>query len=235
MLSENAAAQVKKRYQGKAGKVYHQKHDVPQAAHKWIARHRAEKLAGHINPNETVLEYGVGLGWNLEAISCKQRLGYDLSTFLKDQVSAKGITFVSDTDDLADASIDTIICHHVLEHTPDPAQVLMEIKRLLKNKGRLILVVPYERERKYRSYHPGEPNHHLYSWNVQTLGNLVNDLGFEIQHSALGRYGYDRFLAIVALRSGIGASGFRLLKKVALTIHPLLEVHIVALKKEPIK
>ena len=81
MRDENAATHVKKRYQGGEGKTYHQKHDVPQTAQKWIARYRAEKLSPYINTDDIVLEYGVGPGWNLEAITCKQRLGHDLSTF----------------------------------------------------------------------------------------------------------------------------------------------------------
>jgi len=227
MRSENAATQVKKRYKGKA---YHQKHDVPQAAHKWIARSRADKLARYINPADIVLEYGVGPGWNIEAICCKQRLGYDLAAFLENQLAAKGIKFIADTKDLPDASIDTIICHHVLEHTLDPAQVLLEIKRLLRNDGKMVLIVPYEKERKSRFFNPNEPNHHLFSWNVQTLGNLVCDIGFSVQVSAIGRYGYDRFLSVLAIRLGIGDSGFRFLKKLALTINPLLEVRIMATK-----
>ena len=219
---------MKKRYQGKA---YHQKHDVPQAAHKWIARSRADKLARYISPADIVLEYGVGPGWNIEAICCKQRLGYDLASFLENQLAAKGIKFIADTKDLPDASIDTIICHHVLEHTLDPAQVLLEIKRLLRNDGKLVLIVPYEKERKCRFFNPNEPNHHLFSWNVQTLGNLVCDIGFSVQVSGIGRYGYDRFLSVLAIRLGIGDSGFRFLKKMALTINPLLEVRIMATKK----
>ena len=229
MRSENAATQVKKRYQGKA---YHQKHDVPQAAHKWIARSRADKLARYISPADIVLEYGVGSGWNLEAISCKQRLGHDLSPFLENQLSEKGIKFIADTDELADGSIDAIICHHVLEHTLDPAGVLLEIKRLLRNGGKMVLFVPYEKERRCRTFNPNEPNHHLFSWNVQTLGNLVCDLGFTVQKSDLGRYGYDRFLSVWAWRLGIGASGFNFFKKLALAFKPLLEVRIIATKSD---
>lgn len=231
MRDENAATHVKKRYQGNEGKAYHRKHDVPQAAQKWIARYRTEKLAPYINLDDIVLEYGVGSGWNLEAISCKQRLGHDLSSFLENQLSEKGIKFIADTNDLAEGSIDTIICHHVLEHTLDPANVLLEIRRLLRNGGKLVLFVPYERERRSRAFNPNEPNHHLFSWNVQTLGNLVCDMGFSIQQAGIGRYGWDRFLAVLALQLKIGAAGFRCLKKLALAVHPLWEVRIVAIKK----
>ncbi len=232
MRDENAATHVKKRYQGDEGKTYHQKHDVPQTAQKWIARYRAEKLSPYINTDDIVLEYGVGPGWNLEAITCKQRLGHDLSTFLENQLSSKGIKFIADTDELADGSIDAIICHHVLEHTLDPAGVLLEIKRLLRNGGKMVLFVPYEKERRCRTFNPNEPNHHLFSWNVQTLGNLVCDLGFTVQKSDLGRYGYDRFLSVWAWRLGIGSSGFNFFKKLALAFKPLLEVRIIATKSD---
>jgi SAM-dependent methyltransferase len=231
MRAERNATQVEQQYQGKQGEAYHQLHAVPQASHAWIAQSRCEKLAPYIKPDDVVLEYGVGPGWNLEAICCKQRLGYDLAAFLKDQLSAKGIEFVPDIREQSDASIDAVICHHVLEHTLDPARVLVEINRLLRDAGKLVLVVPYEKERKYRIYNPGEPNHHLYSWNVQSLGNLVEGLGFTVEAASIGKYGYDRFIAVWASRLRMGAAGFRALKKLALALMPLYEVRIVASKK----
>lgn len=225
-------AKVADRYRGDGAKRYHQKHDVPQAAHKWIALSRAQKFSAFIDSDHVVLEYGVGPGWNLSAISCKQRLGYDLSDLYEAQLATNQIRFVADTQSLPDGSIDAIICHHVLEHVSDPVRVLLEIRRLLREKGKLMLVVPYERERKYRHFNNDDPNHHLYSWNVQTLGNLVHDVGFRIHLSAIGRYGYDRFISVWAMRLGIGAAGFKLLKKCALATIPLLEVRVVAVKSD---
>ncbi len=231
MQAKNAADHVRKRYEGTLGEAYHQKHAVPPAAHEWISRSRAAKLAPYIKAKDVVLEYGVGPGWNLEALACQKRFGYDVSTFLASQLAAKGIQFVADTSSLPDGAIDTVVCHHVLEHTPDPARVLAEINRLLRGAGILILIVPYETERKYRTYHPDEPNHHLYSWTVQTLGNLVRDMGFSIRKAELGRYGYDRFLAVLTARLGLGAGGFDLLKRLALSVAPLREVRIIADKQ----
>ena len=143
------------------------------------------------------------------------------------ELIAKGIRFVADTETIPGSSIDTVICHHALGHTVDPCQVLMEIKRFLREDGRLILVVPYENERRCRVYRKDEPNHHLFSWNIQTLGNL----GFSIRESSLGKYGYDRYLAVPASRLRLGAAGFRVLKLVMMKIIPLLEVRIVATRR----
>jgi SAM-dependent methyltransferase len=230
MPPDQSVAHVSRRYRGEAGRRYQQVHDVPVRAHAWIAADRARKLGPFVDPNEVVLEYGVGPGWNLSAIVCKQRLGYDVADFLEGLLSAKGINFVADPRQVPHESVDTVICHHVLEHLPDPAAVLVEIGRLLRPRGKLIVVVPYERERRCRRFDPGEPNHHLFSWNVQTLGNLVTEMGFRVHLSSLGRYGYDRFLSVWAARLGIGAAGFRLIKKVVLAIMPLMEVRIVAFK-----
>jgi SAM-dependent methyltransferase len=228
MHPDDAVANTKKRYQGELGKQYREKHAVPEVAHQWLSDIRGAKFAQYIYPEDTVLEYGVGPGWNLEALRCARRLGYDLSTELKKPLAAKGIDFIADTQTISDASIDTVICHHVLEHTADPAQVLLEIRRLLRPEGRLLLFVPLEKERRTRQFDPCEPNHHLYSWNVQTLGNLVVEMGFQIMESGTGRYGYDRFFSVLAERLKIGKFGFKCLKKMALLIKPLLEVRIIA-------
>ena len=43
---------------------------------------------------------------------------------------------------LADASIDVVLCTQVIEHIPEPALVLDEIRRVLRPGGKLILSVP---------------------------------------------------------------------------------------------
>ena len=226
----SAQTKTENRYSGESGRAYRKKHAVPSEAHQWIAADRARKLSNYIKPDDVVLEYGVGPGWNLELLKCRERLGYDLQFSLHDQ-APKEINFIKDSKSLVDSGIDVVICHHVLEHTIHPAQVLFEIRRLLCATGRLLLFVPYEKERKFRTFNPQEPNHHLYSWNVQTLANLVRDVGFEVQSSSIGRYGYDRILSVLASRMRVGGSGFKLMKILALTLIPLLEVRMVAIKQ----
>jgi SAM-dependent methyltransferase len=131
---------------------------------------------------------------------------------------------------MPDDSIDVLICHHVLEHLASPMEALGTMKRILRPKGFLLLYVPYERECRYRRHLPQEPNHHLYSWNVQTLANLAAVSGFSIDQAGLGKYGYDRFCAKLACRFHLGESGFRLLHRIANGIIPLLEVRLIARK-----
>jgi hypothetical protein len=99
---------------------------------------------------------------------------------------------------------------------------------VLKPTGRLVLHVPWEVERRYRRYDPAEPNHHLYHWNAQNLGNLVTVLGWRIERIGVQTYGYDRFAANGAARWRLGEAGFRLLRRALVLLRPLREVELVA-------
>ncbi|MEW8029181.1 MAG: methyltransferase domain-containing protein [Candidatus Thiodiazotropha sp.] len=225
----NTEDQIKERYQGDQGREYHgKKREIPESAFPWVTRLRFEKIAPYVKSTHVVMEYGVGFGWNIAKLKCQKRLGYDLAHHLEPMLKKRGIEFVSDTSVLSDHSVDIMVCHHVLEHVPAPIDVLAEIHRLLKHNGKLLLFVPYEKEKRYRKYDPKEPNHHLYAWNVQTLGNLVNDCGFEITSSGVRRFGYDRFAANWAQRLGLGEPGFRLIRGAVHTLKPAQEVSIVA-------
>ena len=220
---------VEQRYSGKNGKNYHRaKHVVPDEVYRWVARLRAEKIGPFVTPEDTVLEYGVGNGWNLAGLHCHERLGFDLSEHLESTVMNHGICFVKDPATVADASVDVVLCHHVLEHTTSPTQVLHEIRRMLRPGGRFLLFVPYEKGKRCQRYEGQEPDHHLYSWNVQTLGNLVADMGFHVSVAGIGRFGYDQFAGVLAARLHLGEWGFRFMRHAMHLLLPKLEVRIVA-------
>lgn len=216
-------------YQGASGLAYHEvKRALPPAALEWVLRLRARKFQPWIAASDVVLEFGVGAGWNLARLGCARRLGCDPADHLADRVRALGIEFLHDTQSLAGATIDTLIAHHVLEHLVDPAAALSEMARLLKPQGRLVLHVPWETERRYATYRPDDPNHHLYHWNAQNLGNLVAVLGWRIESVTIRRYGYDRAAATVAARTRLGETGFRLLRAFLIAVRPLREVELIA-------
>ena len=105
--------------------------------------------------------------------------------------------------------------------------------RILKPGGTLILHVPWERERRYASFIMDEPNHHLYTWNAQTLGNLLGIAGYKVESIAVRNYGYDRFAANKARQLGIGETGFRLLRRLMIWLRPLKEVEAIAKNVTP--
>lgn len=225
-------AQITKRwYEGELGRRSHEaKRSIPDSAIPWVARLRAEKISPFVGQRETVFEYGVGFGWNLAQLNCGKKLGFDVAEFLEPAVRQLGIEFVADPALIADGSMDVVICHHVLEHALHPAEMLVAMQRLLRTGGKLLLYVPYEKERRFRTFRSNEPNHHLYCWNVQTLGNLAAETGFEVREAKLGRFGQERFAAVWATRLSLGEIGFRMLRFVANRLKNELEVRVVAVK-----
>lgn len=218
-------------YRGDSGRAYHEgKRGLPEAALPWVYRLRARKFQPWLKPDATVVELGVGAGWNLAGLKCARRVGCDAadSSGLQERLHRLGISFVPDLSRIADGSADVAICHHTLEHLLEPAAALRELQRILRPGGRLILHVPWERERRYARFNPAEPNHHLHGWNAQTLGNLVTVLGWRIEQLTVRRYGYDRFAASLALKLHVGEPGFHFLRAALITLVPLQEVELVA-------
>ena len=129
-MPDSPGPSATRHYEGDAGRAYHTgKRGLPPAAYPWVARLRAEKFSQHVRATDTVVEFGVGAGWNLAELKCARRIGFDVADFLAPELRARGIEFVSDAAQFADASADVIICHHMLEHVLQPAASLAEMRR----------------------------------------------------------------------------------------------------------
>jgi SAM-dependent methyltransferase len=218
-------------YRGEKGRVYHeQKRGIPEAAFPWVARHRAQKISPYVKATDVVFEYGVGWGWNVAELKCARKIGFDIADAVRENVKARGIEFIR-PEDLPNESVDVIICHHTLEHVENPMSALTQMRTLLKPGGKLLLFVPFEREAKYTRFDPNEPNHHLFSWNCQTLGNLVQDCGYKVSEAAVVGFGYDRFAAVWSARFGLGDFGFRFIRSCVHLAKPAFEVRVVATRE----
>jgi SAM-dependent methyltransferase len=226
--------QAERHYYGAAGRHYHKvKRGVPDEAVPWIGRLRARKFSEFVGSGDVVLEYGIGSGWNLTALQCQRKIGFDVASEVEASVRGLGIEFVTETKSIADSEVDIVLCHHVLEHLLQPTEALKEMRRLLKPGGSLLLYVPLEREARYEHFRRDEPNHHFYSWNVQTLGNLVEETGFKVTQAGVGEFGYSRFAAVWAAKLRLGEGGFRLVRRILHTVKPAFEARVIA-HKEPL-
>ena len=220
---------AERHYAGENAAQYHEKkRGIPEAAVGWVARLRAEKLQPHIGPADVVFEFGAGYGWNLMELRCGRKVAYDIAELERPGAGIEWVRELSQLNELRDGFADVVICHHALEHVIHPPETLGIIRRLLKEKGKLLLFVPFEKEGRYRRYDSQEPNHHLYSWNAQTLGNLVSECGYVVESVEVGRFGYDRFAAKMALRWKLGEPGFRFIRGAAHVLFPAAEVRLVA-------
>ena len=216
-------------YQGPAGREYHDfKRALAPQAFSWLIALRAKKFQSYVGPSEVVFELGVGSGWNLAGLQCTRRIGCDAAKFLAERLSALGIEFVPEIQAVPAGTAHVAICHHTLEHLLDPAEALREVKRVLRPEGKLLIHTPWEREKRYSRYQLNDPNHHLFNWNPQNLGNFVSVLGYRIESVRCRHYGYDRFAANLAVRCHLGERGFRALRACLIALRPLREVELVA-------
>lgn len=224
--------QIGAHYQRPAGQSYHESQfTITPTAEQWVMRMRASKFQRFIQPGDTVAEYGVGHGWNLARLQCGQRIGFDIGSGVEPVVSAHGIKFAPVWEDIKEASVNVVICHHVLEHVPQPLETLAAIRRVLVPGGTFLLIIPHETEKWLNEYNENEPNRHLYSWNVQSIGNLVHLSGFDILESSIRRYGYDRAAALWAQRVHLGERGFHAIRSAALMVRARHEIYLVAKAK----
>jgi SAM-dependent methyltransferase len=191
-------------YRGAAGNTYFKTLDGDAFTQAVVARERARKVQPHVRSDDRVLEYGVGGGYNLRFVRCRERWGYDLNEAGRDACVDAGIRFVTDPGALTPASFDVVVCHHVLEHVPDPMRTIQELETLARPGGTVLIFVPFETRRRYREHRPDDPNHHLFSWNVQSLGNLLSRSGLHLDTIGVRAFSYERRLAPLA-RLGTGA------------------------------
>ena len=92
----------------------------------------------------TLLDIGAGTGEFLSVAKKDswQCVGVEPNKKAKDIALKKGVAFVENTSDLDDASIDVITMWHVLEHVPDVEKQIVELNRLLKPGGTILIAVP---------------------------------------------------------------------------------------------
>ena len=148
-----------------------------------------------IEDGETVLDVGCGEGrhsckaceqtgctvWALDIDQAKLAKTNYLLHLMDEQGKCRGkwVSLRGDATKLPfkDAYFDKVICSEVLEHIPDDHQAISELKRVLKDTGRLAISVPtYFSEAIYwklsREYHH-QPGGHVRKYRIGKLINLL--------------------------------------------------------------
>lgn len=129
----------------------------------------------NVIPGGTCLDAGCGRGWLASKLASEERVGAVTGMDIESpsESALQGYTFVQGSlEDIPfpDATFDTVVCCHVLEHVRDLNRVLSELLRV--SRKRLIIVLP--RQREYRYVADLHIRYFPYLYNIQMAIPLPN-------------------------------------------------------------
>ncbi len=153
---------------------------------KFGGKANAFKFKDTVQVHDTVLDFGCGGGFLLNALNCDRKIGIEPNAAAHAQIRAFGIELFTSPQDalvaLGEGVADVIVSNNALEHTLHPLVEVKALYPLLKDQGKIHFIVPCDAIS--YNWHPNDINHHLYSWSPMNLGNLFTEAGYEIIRAA---------------------------------------------------
>ena len=229
-------------YEGRAGDRYVERY---RGVYELSSKLNRSNFTPYISPTSTVVDFGCGDGGLLAELDVRSRIGVEATDAGIELARRRGLDrVVRSLDELPENIADVVISNHALEHTLNPAQELMEMFRLLRPGGRLVLWLPLDDWRSERRPDPTDPDHHLYAWTPLLLGNLLTEVGFELErccvvsrcfppklHVAVRLLGSQRFEVLSSLRafdfvSAVWARVARRRQVMAVAVRPSATGHL---------
>ena len=123
--------------------------DAPIEGEPYAWERRRTLLLAEVRPGERVLDLGCGAGAFLAALrdAGAQPVGVDIAEAALERartnVPGADVRLLEDgVIPAGHGEFDLVWCSEVLEHIPDVAEALYEVRRVLKPGGRLLLTVP---------------------------------------------------------------------------------------------
>jgi len=129
------------------------------------------RAAGSLPPGARVADVGAGDAPYRELFARFDYVTIDWEQSVHEDAQAVDIVAGADSIPASDASFDAVLLTQVLEHVPDPAAVLAELRRILRPGGALYLTAPLVWE-----LH--ELPHDYYRYTSEGLRHLLDRAGF---------------------------------------------------------
>ncbi|MBN1405346.1 MAG: glycosyltransferase [Candidatus Omnitrophica bacterium] len=171
--------------------------------HWWFTGRRALivhliKSSNIISPQ--ILDVGCGTGANLLAFGkMGKAFGIDISAraikFCKKRGVENVIQCSAEKIEYADKTFDIITCLDLLEHVADPVEMLAELKRVLKDDGKIIIAVPAFR---FLWSQHDEALCHLRRYTKKSLLSDLKNAGLKSENN--GYFFFLSFFAVAPIR-----------------------------------
>lgn len=140
--------------------------------------------------NKKLLDFGCGVGGFLMKARemASMALGIELEIRLQEFFQSQKLIVYKNLEELSKENIkfDIITAFHVVEHLPDPLQILSQLSNLLEKDGEIIIEVPNADDALLTLYKSKEFSHftywsqHLYLFNQANLLKLIKKAGFKL-------------------------------------------------------
>lgn len=177
-----------------------------------------------IKKNSKILEIGSGYGRNVIGLNADHEVTvFEPGPKAREHCQSLGLKTIASLEEIEPGkTFDVILLRHVLEHIPNPQEMLEEVKKILAPKGKLILVLPIEPL--FSKPQANDRDFHLFCWNRQTIHNFLNQQGYSVIESRMNWFNGRRLFLSVYKMFGIQAYSFlmsllgRLRRKVEMVV-----------------
>lgn len=174
-------------YYGSSGRKFE---GVVESLVRFVGSRHARFLAKHVPTGGRILDVGCGRGITLQALAERKLEAHGFEVSSDAVVGVKAGVEIHVADSLTDVGFtnqffDEVIIWHVLEHVPNPRDLLCEVHRILRPGGVVIVAVPNASSWQARWMGPAwfhlDPPRHLYHFPLSALECLLESTGFSCQ------------------------------------------------------
>ena len=163
--------------------------------------------------DKRVVDFGCGKGFFLRKIQphCKRVIGIELEENYIADLNANGVECFNTLSQIDNDSIDIAVSFHVIEHLPNPLEILSELMKKVVSGGQILIEVPHANDFLLSSVYCDDYkqftlwSQHLVLHTRESLRKTLKFVGFdEIQIEGVQRYPLSNHLNWLANGKGGG-------------------------------